>query len=57
MSQNNQHRSSVACFFGRFLGLEGAVRAIMTATYVSFSSILSLITFYEIAPEASACSL
>ena len=47
--------SSVAGFFGRFLGSEGT--AIMTTTCVSFSSILSLIAFYEVAPGASACYL
>ena len=47
--------SSVAGFFGRFLGAEGT--AIMTTTCVSFSSILSLIAFYEVAPGASACYL
>lgn len=41
--------------FGRFLGSEGT--AIMTTTCVSFSSILSLIAFYEVAPGASACYL
>nr|KJB09767.1 hypothetical protein B456_001G163400 [Gossypium raimondii] len=45
----------VAGFFGRFLGSEGT--AIMTTTCVSFSSILSLIAFYEVAPGASACYL
>jgi NADH-ubiquinone oxidoreductase chain 5 len=40
---------------GRFLGSEGT--AIMTTTCVSFSSILSLIAFYEVAPGASACYL
>ena len=47
--------SSVAGFFGRFLGSEGT--AIMTTTCVSFSSILSLIAFYEVALGASACYL
>nr|WGH58928.1 NADH dehydrogenase subunit 5 [Sapria himalayana] len=47
--------SSVACLFGRFLGSEGS--AIMTTTCVSFSSILSFIAFYEVAPGASACYL
>nr|YP_009519758.1 NADH dehydrogenase subunit 5 [Nepenthes ventricosa x Nepenthes alata]AYC21389.1 NADH dehydrogenase subunit 5 [Nepenthes ventricosa x Nepenthes alata] len=47
--------SSVAGFFGRFLGSEGT--AIMTTTCVSFSSIFSLIAFYEVAPGASACYL
>lgn len=47
--------SSVAGFFGRFLGSEGT--AIMTTTCVSFSSILSMIAFYEVAPGASACYL
>nr|UFX34197.1 NADH dehydrogenase subunit 5 [Tribulus terrestris] len=47
--------SSVAGLFGRFLGSEGT--AIMTTTCVSFSSILSLIAFYEVAPGASACYL
>lgn len=47
--------SSVAGFFGRFLGAEGT--AIITTTCVSFSSILSLIAFYEVAPGASACYL
>lgn len=47
--------SSVAGFFGRFLGSKGT--AIMTTTCVSFSSILSLIAFYEVAPGASACYL
>nr|WKK50027.1 NADH dehydrogenase subunit 5 [Melastoma dodecandrum] len=47
--------SSVTGFFGRFLGSEGS--AIMTTTCVSFSSILSLIAFYEVAPGASACYL
>ncbi|KAI5638709.1 hypothetical protein M9H77_00440 [Catharanthus roseus] len=42
-------------FFGRFLGSEGT--AIMTTTCLSFSSILSLIAFYEVAPGASACYL
>ena len=45
--------SSVAGFFGRFLGSEGT--AIMTTTLVSLSSIFSLIAFYEVAPGASAC--
>jgi len=40
--------SSVAGFFGRFLGSEGT--ALITTTCVSFSSILSLIAFYEVAP-------
>nr|BCT43211.1 NADH dehydrogenase subunit 5 [Musa textilis] len=47
--------SSVAGFFGRFLGSEGT--AIMTTTLVSLSSIFSLIAFYEVAPGASACYL
>nr|WRW54151.1 NADH dehydrogenase subunit 5 [Tetraena mongolica] len=47
--------SSVAGLFGRFLGKEGT--AIMTTTCVSFSSILSWIAFYEVAPGASACYL
>nr|YP_009704673.1 NADH dehydrogenase subunit 5 [Tamarindus indica]QEX95876.1 NADH dehydrogenase subunit 5 [Tamarindus indica] len=47
--------SSIAGFFGRFLGSEGT--AIMTTTCVSFSSIFSLIAFYEVAPGASACYL
>nr|BCT43438.1 NADH dehydrogenase subunit 5 [Ensete glaucum] len=47
--------SSVAGFFGRFLGSEGT--AIITTTLVSLSSILSLIAFYEVAPGASACYL
>nr|YP_009381287.1 Nad5 [Utricularia reniformis]ART31118.1 Nad5 [Utricularia reniformis] len=47
--------SSVAGFFGRFLGSEGT--AIITTTCVSFSSIFSLIAFYEVAPGASACYL
>nr|YP_010890422.1 NADH dehydrogenase subunit 5 [Nepenthes khasiana]YP_010890457.1 NADH dehydrogenase subunit 5 [Nepenthes khasiana]WAU46697.1 NADH dehydrogenase subunit 5 [Nepenthes khasiana]WAU46698.1 NADH dehydrogenase subunit 5 [Nepenthes khasiana] len=47
--------SSVAGFFGRFLGSEGT--AIMTTTCVSFSSIFSLIAFFEVAPGASACYL
>nr|WRW54426.1 NADH dehydrogenase subunit 5 [Secale cereale] len=47
--------SSVAGFFGRFLGSSGT--AIMTTTCVSFSSILSLIAFYEVALGASACYL
>uniref|UniRef100_UPI0030017B75 NADH dehydrogenase subunit 5 n=1 Tax=Psophocarpus tetragonolobus TaxID=3891 RepID=UPI0030017B75 len=47
--------SSFAGFFGRFLGSEGS--AIMTTTCVSFSSIFSLIAFYEVAPGASACYL
>nr|QYA18255.1 NADH dehydrogenase subunit 5 [Tetragonia tetragonoides] len=47
--------SSVAGFFGRFLGSEGT--AIVTTTCVSFSSIFSLIAFYEVAPGASACYL
>ena len=47
--------SSVAGFFGRFLGSEGT--AIMTTTCVSFSSIFSLIAFYEVALGASACYL
>ncbi|KAL4197052.1 hypothetical protein AMTRI_Chr04g186220 [Amborella trichopoda] len=46
---------SVAGAFGRFLGLEGT--AIITTTCISFSSILSLISFYEVAPRASACYL
>jgi NADH-ubiquinone oxidoreductase chain 5 len=46
---------SVAGVFGRFLGKEGT--AIMTTTCVSFSSIFSLIAFYEVAPGASACYL
>ncbi|CAI9108354.1 OLC1v1007927C1 [Oldenlandia corymbosa var. corymbosa] len=45
----------VAGFFGRFLGSEGT--AIMTTTCLSFSAILSLIAFYEVAPGASACYL
>nr|BCT43010.1 NADH dehydrogenase subunit 5 [Musa velutina] len=45
--------SSLAGFFGRFLGSEGT--AIMTTTLVSLSSIFSLIAFYEVAPGASAC--
>ena len=47
--------SSVAGFFGRFLGSEGS--AIITLTCVSFSSLLSVIAFYEVAPGASACYL
>nr|YP_010627562.1 NADH dehydrogenase subunit 5 [Rhodiola crenulata]WBN94462.1 NADH dehydrogenase subunit 5 [Rhodiola crenulata] len=47
--------SSVAGFFGRFLGSEGT--AIMTTTCVSFSSVFSLIAFYEVASGASACYL
>nr|WDS46531.1 NADH dehydrogenase subunit 5 [Aristolochia fimbriata] len=47
--------SSVAGFFGRFLGSEGT--AIMTTTCVSFSSIFSFIAFYEVAPGASASYL
>ena len=47
--------SSVAGFFGRFLGSEGT--AIITTTCVSFSSIFSLIAFYEVALGASACYL
>uniref|UniRef100_UPI00315CB837 NADH dehydrogenase subunit 5 n=1 Tax=Actinidia arguta TaxID=64478 RepID=UPI00315CB837 len=47
--------SVVAGFFGRFLGSEGT--AIMTTTCVSFSSILSFLAFYEVAPGASACYL
>lgn len=47
--------SSVAGFFGRFLGSEGT--AIITTTCVSFSSILSFIAFYEVALGASACYL
>lgn len=47
--------SGVAGFFGRFLGSEGT--AIMTTTCLSFSAILSLIAFYEVAPGASACYL
>nr|WNH36776.1 NADH dehydrogenase subunit 5 [Gastrodia sp. BS-2023] len=47
--------SSVAGFFGRFLGSEGT--AIMTTTCVSFSSIFSFLAFYEVAPGASACYL
>nr|BCT43287.1 NADH dehydrogenase subunit 5 [Musa coccinea] len=47
--------SSVAGFFGRFLGSEGT--AIITTTLVSLSSIFSLIAFYEVAPGASACYL
>ena len=47
--------SSIAGFFKRFLGLEGS--AIMTTTCVSFSLILSLIAFYEVALGASACYL
>nr|YP_010937914.1 NADH dehydrogenase subunit 5 [Reynoutria japonica]WKY31450.1 NADH dehydrogenase subunit 5 [Reynoutria japonica] len=47
--------SSVAGFFGRFLGSEGS--AIITITCVSFSSLLSVIAFYEVAPGASACYL
>uniref|UniRef100_A0A8I6XTR9 NADH-ubiquinone oxidoreductase chain 5 n=1 Tax=Hordeum vulgare subsp. vulgare TaxID=112509 RepID=A0A8I6XTR9_HORVV len=47
--------SSVAGFFGHFLGSEGT--AIMTTMCVSFSSILSLIAFYEVALGASACYL
>lgn len=45
--------SSLAGFFGRFLGSEGT--AIITTTLVSLSSIFSLIAFYEVAPGASAC--
>nr|YP_009730986.1 NADH dehydrogenase subunit 5 [Epirixanthes elongata]QBB73130.1 NADH dehydrogenase subunit 5 [Epirixanthes elongata] len=47
--------SSLVAGFGRFLGSEGT--AIMTTTCVSFSSILSLIAFYEVALGASACYL
>ncbi|XBJ22993.1 hypothetical protein VPH35_001263 [Triticum aestivum] len=47
--------SSVAGFFGRFLGSEGT--AIMTTTCVSFSSILSFLAFYEVTLGASACYL
>lgn len=47
--------SSVAGFFGRFLGSEGT--AIMTTTCVSFSSIFSLIAFNEVASGATACYL
>nr|WAB45805.1 NADH dehydrogenase subunit 5 [Cistanche deserticola] len=47
--------SSVAGFFGRFLGSEGT--AIITTTCVSFSSIFSFLAFYEVAPGASACYL
>ncbi|KAK7374990.1 hypothetical protein VNO80_08434 [Phaseolus coccineus] len=47
--------SFFAGFFGRFLGSEGS--AIMTTTCISFSSILSLIAFHEVAPGASACYL
>lgn len=47
--------SSVAGFFGRFLGAEGT--AIVTTTCVSFSSIFSFLAFYEVAPGASACYL
>nr|BCT43325.1 NADH dehydrogenase subunit 5 [Musella lasiocarpa] len=47
--------SSVAGFFGRFLGSEGT--AIITTTLVSLSSILSFLAFYEVAPGASACYL
>ncbi|KAI5659729.1 hypothetical protein M9H77_28522 [Catharanthus roseus] len=47
--------NGVVGFFGRFLGSEGA--AIMTTTCLSFSSILSLIAFYEVALGASACYL
>ena len=47
--------SFVAGCFGRFLGKEGT--AIITTTCVSFSSIFSLIAFYEVAPGASACYL
>jgi hypothetical protein len=39
--------SSVAGFFGRFLGSEGT--AIITTTCVLFSSIFSFIAFYEVA--------
>ncbi|CAL9070197.1 unnamed protein product (mitochondrion) [Musa banksii] len=42
--------SSLAGFFGRFLGSEGT--AIITTTLVSLSSIFSLIAFYEVAPGA-----
>lgn len=45
--------SSLAGFFGRFLGSEGT--AIITTTLVSLSSIFSLIAFYEVALGASAC--
>lgn len=45
--------SSVAGFFGRFLGSEGT--AIITTMCVSFSSIFSFISFYEVALGASAC--
>nr|YP_010250666.1 NADH dehydrogenase subunit 5 [Nymphaea hybrid cultivar]QTV76322.1 NADH dehydrogenase subunit 5 [Nymphaea hybrid cultivar] len=47
--------SSVAGAFGRFLGAEGT--AIITTACVSFSSILSFLAFYEVAPGASACYL
>jgi NADH-ubiquinone oxidoreductase chain 5 len=39
--------------FGRFLSSRGT--AIVTSTCVSLSFILSLIAFYEVALEASAC--
>ncbi|CAN6447147.1 unnamed protein product [Victoria cruziana] len=47
--------SSVAGAFGRFLGAEGT--AIITTACISFSSILSFLAFYEVAPGASACYL
>jgi NADH-ubiquinone oxidoreductase chain 5 len=45
--------SCVAGAFGRFLSSRGT--AIVTSTCISLSFILSLITFYEVALEASAC--
>jgi hypothetical protein len=45
--------SCVASAFGRFLSSRGT--AIVTSTCVSLSFILSLISFYEVALEASAC--
>jgi len=45
--------SCVAGAFGHFLSSRGT--AIVTSTCVSLSFILSLIFFYEVALEASAC--
>ncbi|PKU65032.1 NADH-ubiquinone oxidoreductase chain 5 [Dendrobium catenatum] len=47
--------SSIASFFRRFLGSEGT--AIITTMYISFSYIFYFLSFYEVAPGASACYL
>ena len=47
--------STVAGFFGRFLGVEGS--ALITTMCVSFSALFSMIAFYEVALGASACYL